>query len=79
MSAEFSEKLKVIDSGRRKELAKNLDRRLLAIQLVTHEVLFTAYINEVDGFGVFDQLLYGFGRSGDVFLSISSSGNSKNV
>ena len=36
-------------------------------------------INDVDGLGVFAQQLYGFGREGDVFLGISTSGNSKNV
>lgn len=29
--------------------------------------------------GVFAQQFYGFGRPGDVFLGISTSGNSKNV
>ena len=29
--------------------------------------------------GVFAQQLYGYGRPGDVFLAISTSGNSKNV
>ena len=33
----------------------------------------------MDGLGVFAQQLYGFGRPGDVFLGISTSGNSKNV
>ena len=32
-----------------------------------------------DGLGVFAQQLFGFGRPGDVFLGISTSGNSKNV
>ena len=39
----------------------------------------TAYINDVDGLGVFAQQLMGFGRKGDVFLGISTSGNSKNI
>ena len=51
----------------------------MAIPLVVHEALSTAYINDVDGLGVFAQQLYGFGRLGDVFLGISTSGNSKNV
>ena len=46
---------------------------------MAHEALTTAYINDVDGLGVFAQQLYGFGRPGDVFLGISTSGNSKNV
>lgn len=51
----------------------------MAIPLVAHEAMTTAYINDVDGLGVFAQQLYGFGRPGDVFLGISTSGNSKNV
>ncbi len=51
----------------------------MAIPLVAHEALTTAYINDVDGLGVFAQQLYGYGREGDVFLGISTSGNSKNV
>lgn len=76
---EFSEKLKSIDPERGENLAKNLERGLMAIPLVAHEALTTAYINDVDGLGVFAQQLYGFGRPGDVFLGISTSGNSKNV
>lgn len=77
--AEFAEKLKEIDPIRGENLAKNLERGLMAIPLVAHEALTTAYINDVDGLGVFAQQLYGFGREGDVFLGISTSGNSKNV
>ena len=51
----------------------------MAIPLVAHEALSTAYINDVDGLGVFAQQLFGFGRKGDVFLGISTSGNSKNI
>lgn len=77
--ADFAEKLKEIDEVRGENLAKNLERGLMAIPLVAHEALSTAYINDVDGLGVFAQQLYGFGRPGDVFLGISTSGNSKNV
>ena len=67
---DFAEKLKDIDSIRGEELAKNLERGLMAIPLVAHEALSTAYINDVDGLGVFAQQLYGFGRPGDVFLCL---------
>ena len=77
--AEFKQKLMDIDPVRGENLAKNLERGLMAIPLVAHEALTTAYINDVDGLGVFAQQLYGFGRPGDVFLGISTSGNSKNV
>ena len=76
---EFGKKLKEIDSVRGEDLAKNLERGLMAIPLVAHEAMTTAYINDVDGYGVFAQQLYGFGRQGDVFLGISTSGNSKNI
>lgn len=79
VSADFADKLIRIDPIRGHNLAKNLERGLMAIPLVAHEALTTAYINDVDGLGVFAQQLFGFGRSGDVFLGISTSGNSKNV
>ena len=75
----FASRLKAIDPECGENLAKNLERGLMAIPLVAHEALTTAYINDVDGLGVFAQQLYGFGREGDVFLGISTSGNSKNV
>ncbi len=75
----FAEKLKAIDRVRGEELSKNLEQGLMAIPLVAHEALSTAYINDVDGLGVFAQQLYGFGRPGDGFLGISTSGNSKNI
>ena len=46
---------------------------------MAHEALSTAYINDVDGLGVFAQQLFGYGRRGDVFLGISTSGNSENI
>ncbi len=76
---EFAQKLTSIDAERGAHLAKNLERGMMAIPLVAHEALSTAYINDVDGYGVFAQQLYGFGREGDVFLGISTSGNSENV
>lgn len=79
VTPEMAEKLKEIDPVRGTDLAKNLERGLMAIPLVAHEALSTAYINDVDGLGVFAQQLFGFGRPGDVFLGISTSGNSKNV
>ncbi len=79
VTQEFGEKLKEIDPVRGVNLAKKLERGLMVIPLVAHEALSTAYINDVDGLGVFAQQLYGFGRKGDVFLGISTSGNSKNI
>lgn len=79
VSAEFAKKLKEVDRERGAMLAQNLECGLMAIPLVAHEALSTAYINDVDGLGVFAQQLFGYGREGDVFLGISTSGNSRNV
>lgn len=60
-------------------LADKLQGALPAIALTGHDALTTAYANDVDGSLAFAQQLYGFGKKGDVFLGISTSGNSKNV
>lgn len=72
-------RLSEIDRVRGPQLAKNLEKSLMAIPLVAHEALTTAYINDVDGYGIFAQQVLGFGRTGDVFLGISTSGNSQNI
>ena len=79
VSPTFADKLISVDAERGMKLAKNLERSLTAIPLVAHEALTTAYINDVDGLGVFAQQLFGYGRAGDVFLGISTSGNSENI
>lgn len=79
VSDEFAAKLTAADPVRGADLAKKLERTLMAIPLVAHEALTTAYINDVDGLGVFAQQLFGYGRPGDVFLGISTSGNSENI
>lgn len=79
VSKNFAEKLKSVDFKRGSILAKNLECSLMAIPLVAHEALTTAYINDVDGLSAFAQQLFGYGREGDVFLGISTSGNSKNI
>lgn len=76
---EFAEKLKSVDENIGSELAAKLEQGLTAVPLVAHEALTTAYINDVDGLGVFAQQLFIFGRPGDVFVAISTSGNSENI
>lgn len=80
-SAEFASKLKNIDKVRGVELAEKLQGGLPAIALTGHQGLNTAFINDVNDGGLltYAQQVYGYGKSGDVFLGISTSGNSKNV
>lgn len=79
VTPELANKLKQIDSRRGELLAENLEEGLMAIPLVSHEALTTAYINDVDGLGIYAQQLFGYARPGDVFLGISTSGNSENI
>lgn len=79
ISEDLAFKLCKIDNVRGPQLAKNLERGLTVIPLVAHEALTTAYINDADGYGIFAQQLLGFGKTGDVFLGISTSGNSQNI
>lgn len=80
-SVAFAEKLKTVDLVRGAELAEKLQGGLPAIALTDHQGLNTAFINDVANGGVlaYAQQIYGFGKEGDVFLGISTSGNSKNV
>lgn len=61
------------------ELASCLQGSLQAIALNGHPGLSTAFANDVNGDMIYAQQLCGYGREGDVFLGISTSGNSKNI
>lgn len=60
-------------------LADNLQGALPAISLTGHSSLQTAFMNDAVPELVFAQQVNGYGKPGDVFLGISTSGNSKNV
>ena len=60
-------------------LAENLQGALPAIALDGHPALSTAYMNDCEPLLCFAQQVNGYGKAGDVFLGISTSGNSKNV
>lgn len=79
LSASLKKKLISIDQVLGNNLATNLEESLTAIPLVAHEAITTAYMNDVDATGVFAQQLLGFGRKNDIFLAISTSGNSQNI
>lgn len=60
-------------------LAQNLQGALPAVSLTSNGALMTAYSNDVAADMVFAQQVYGYGKSVDVLLGISTSGNSVNV
>lgn len=60
-------------------LAESLQGALPAIALDGHPALSTAYMNDCEPLLCFAQQVNGHGKAGDVFLGISTSGNSKNI
>lgn len=60
-------------------LCEHLQGALPAIALDGHPALTTAYMNDCEPLLCFAQQVNGFGCKGDVFMGISTSGNSKNV
>lgn len=79
LEADFAEKLVEENQELGSVLAENLQGALPAIALDGHPALSTAYMNDCEPLLCFAQQVNGYGKSGDVFLGISTSGNSKNV
>ena len=79
VSNEFAAALQEADEKRGEELASCLQGGLPAIALTGHAGLATAFLNDVNGEMIYAQQLYGYGKKGDVFMGISTSGNAENV
>ena len=79
VTSEFADCLKAVDEELGTVLAENLQGALPAIALDGHPALTTAYMNDCEPLLCFAQQVNGFGKPEDVFLGISTSGNSKNI
>lgn len=79
LDMEFADKLIRENEEFGSVLAENLQGALPAIALDGHLALSTAYMNDCEPLLCFAQQVNGYGKEGDVFLGISTSGNSKNV
>ena len=77
--ADFADKLVQENTELGAVLAENLQGALPAIALDGHPALSTAYMNDCEPLLCFAQQVNGYGKTGDVFLGILTSGNSKNV
>ncbi|MBR5966663.1 MAG: SIS domain-containing protein [Treponema sp.] len=75
----FLDALAAIDSDTGSYLSDKLQGSLPAVALTNNSALMTASLNDVDGNVLFAQQVMGFGKKNDVFLGISTSGNSKDV
>lgn len=78
-SEDFINQIKSIDADTGAYLADKLQGSLPAIALTNNTALMTASLNDVDGNVMFAQQVNGYGVKGDVFLGISTSGNSKDI
>lgn len=77
--ADQAEAMKQIDPEMGATLVENLQGALPAICLTGHSSLTTAFMNDANADLVYAQQVNGYGKANDVFLGISTSGNSKNV
>lgn len=77
--ADMADNLREIDPEMGTVLAENLQGALPAICLTGHSALTTAFMNDANADLIFAQQVNGYGKPGDVYLGISTSGNSKNV
>ena len=75
----FRKRLQEEDEELGSVLADSLQGALPAIALDGHPALSTAYMNDCEPLLCFAQQVNGYGKNGDIFLGISTSGNSKNI
>ncbi|MBQ4145396.1 MAG: SIS domain-containing protein [Clostridia bacterium] len=61
------------------DIGNKLQRGIPAISLSAHTGVLTAFANDVDADLIYAQMVYGYGKSGDMVIGLSTSGNSKNV
>lgn len=61
------------------DMCANLQQGIPAVSLVSNSALMTAILNDLDPKYLFAQQIYSIGRTGDVLIAISTSGNSVNV
>ena len=79
LEAEYSDALITVNKELGRVLSENLQGALPAIALDGHLALTTAYLNDCEPLLCFAQQVNGYRRKSDVFLGISTSGNSRNI
>ncbi|MCR5786363.1 MAG: SIS domain-containing protein [Acholeplasmatales bacterium] len=79
ISNELFESLKSINEEDALHLKSVLQCGLPTIPLTEHAGLMTAFANDSSADAVFANQVLGYGKKGDVFFAISTSGNSKNI
>lgn len=67
------------EEGGGASIARGLQGALPAISLPSQIGVLTAFQNDISAELAYSQLVYGYGRPGDVLIAISTSGNSENI
>lgn len=75
----FTNELKTLYGSDGEKLIAQLEGGLPTIPLTSMPALSTAYANDTSGTACFAQMTQTLGREGDVFIGISTSGNSENI
>ena len=75
----FMSKRPVSDERIPERLRKGLQGSLPAISLPSQCAILSAFVNDVDPEMMYAQLVYGYVKSEDLVIGLSTSGNSKNV
>lgn len=79
ISREMGEKLRKVNPVLGAELTEHLQIALPAIALDVHTALNSAFANDVEAKLTLAQQVLGYGNRDDMFLGISTSGNSENI
>jgi len=79
VGADIAKKLTQVSGERGPFLAQKLESGLPAISLSSQTALTTAISNDIDANLIFAQQIIGYGCEKDVFIGISTSGNSQNI
>ena len=62
-----------------KRFVSTLERGIPAIALGSQSALATAYLNDNEPSMLYAQTVFGYGKPGDLFWGLSTSGNSENI
>ena len=79
LNKELKKELLKVNNELGEVLGKELQKAFSCIPLVGQNALSSAYMNDCNPYLVYAQQINGLGKENDVFLGISTSGNSKNI
>lgn len=79
LSAELRRRFTEIEPARGREISERLQGALAVLPLTSQDALSTAFLNDMNVENIFAQKIMGYGKKGDVFLGISTSGDSTNI